>query len=272
MHRDPVDRWMAALFGVALTGSIVSGSPAAAQVSMDNSALDALRTPQPHVAAPARRRPPSRPPIRSPAQTATQPSETPSAAAPSKPAAAPTAAARPVKPTIPLAPPAIAALPPPIVVPLEHPPPLPTVPLANDAPGAATPIAGGLRVTFGPDRADLNPATVDALRTFAHAQANQSDTSINIYAYATGRPEDPSTPRRLSLERAMAARAVLMNEGVPSPRIYPRALGPTGGSTDPDRVDVTTGSHTPPPVTLPVTPPVTPPVTLPTAPPRGSAG
>ena len=147
-----------------------------------------------------------------------------------------------------------------MVVPLEHPLPPPQIPFADDAPGAATPIAGGLRVTFGPERADLNPATVAALRDFAHAHAAQPSTSININAYATGSAEDPSTPRRLSLERALAARAVLLNEGIPSPRIYPRALGPTGGSTDPDRIDVTAGSPTPPAVTLP------------TAPPRGSAG
>jgi hypothetical protein len=55
-------------------------------------------------------------------------------------------------------------------------------------------------------------------------------------------PEDPSTARRLSLGRALAARAVLINEGIPSTRIYPRALGATGGDTDRDRVDVTTGT------------------------------
>ena len=111
-----------------------------------------------------------------------------------------------------------------------------------------------MRITFGAERADLNPATVKTLRDFAEQQVDQSLTSINIYAYAAGSPDDPSTPRRLSLERALAARAVLMAAGIPSPRIYPRALGPLGGDALPDRVDVVAGASTPPPSESPATP------------------
>ncbi len=248
-----------ALAAGAALAVIASSTPASAQVTMDNSALDALRAPsQAPRPLPTPRpapRPSSRPaPARKPADDAAASVNGPVSRPVTMPAGPPApaavkpsvTAAKPAKPAIPAAPPAIAALPPAVVVPLAHPPPLPPVNVVDDAPGAAKPIAGGLRVTFGTDRADLNPATVAALRDFAHRQAEQPQGSINIYAYATGRPEDPSTPRRLSLERALAARAVLMKEGIPSPLIYPRALGPTGGSTDPDRVDVTTGSPTPP--------------------------
>ena len=117
---------------------------------------------------------------------------------------------------------------------------------ASDAPGAASQIANGVRVTFGPDRYDLNPATEAALRELARTLKDK-DTSINVYAYAAGSSEDPSTPRRLSLARALAARAVLMSEGIASPRIYPRALGPQGGDADHDRVDVVAGNPSPPP-------------------------
>ncbi len=219
---------------VILAGVLLCSAPAGAQVTTNQGALDALgkpaRTPAPHRPHPAAH-------SRTPAPAA----QAGPTAKPDKPAAA----AKP-PPTVPTTPPAILALPPPVVVPLAHPPLEPTVPVADDAPGDATRIAGGLRVTFGPDRADLNPATVAALRDFARGLVEQSGTSISILAYATGSPDDPSTPRRLSLSRALAARAVLIQAGIASPRIYPRALGPAGGNADPDRVDVVTGAPTPP--------------------------
>ncbi len=212
---------------VLLAGLLLPLAPASAQVTTNTGALDAL-APQPAPRHPAPHRPAARPAP----PTAPRPAQ---AAAPAKP----------IKPAIPVSPPAILALPPAVAVPLAHPPPPPVVPLADDAPGAASPIQNGVRVTFGPDRADMTAATAAALAKFADGLLGQSTTSINIFAYAAGSPDDPSTPRRLSLQRALAARAVLMQAGIPSPRIYPRALGPAGGD-EPDRVDVTTGSSTPP--------------------------
>jgi len=137
-------------------------------------------------------------------------------------------------------PPAIAALPPPMPVPAPRPQAPPVVSVAADAPGTATPLPGGLRITFGADRSDLNPATEAALRELARS-LRTSDKGINIYAFAGGSVDDPSTGRRLSLARALTARAVLITEGIPSTRIYPRALGTTADETDRDRVDVTAG-------------------------------
>lgn len=223
---------------VILAGMLLGSAAAGAQVTMNQGALDALPREKPH-----RRPTPHRAPRPAPQA---QPAPQSAAPPPTPPPPQVTAPAKPAKPAIPATPPAILALPPPTPVPLAHPPPPPTVPVADDAPGEARAIAGGVRVTFGPDRVDLNPATVAALRDFARGLAAQSGTSVNIYAYAAGNPEDPSTPRRLSLERALAARAVLLDEGIASPRIYPRALGPAGGSADPDRVDVVAGPPTPP--------------------------
>jgi outer membrane protein OmpA-like peptidoglycan-associated protein len=120
------------------------------------------------------------------------------------------------------------------------------VPLAADAKGSPTAIAGGLRVTFGPDSSDLNPATDAAIRDLAARLKPQDTTTITINAYAAGTPDDASTARRLSLARALAARAVLINAGIPSTRIYPRALGAAGGDAGPDRVDVVAGPPGPP--------------------------
>lgn len=100
-------------------------------------------------------------------------------------------------------------------------------------------MAGGVRATFGADRSDLNSVTEAAIRSFARP-LKATQQAVNVAAYAAGSADDPSTPRRLSLARALAARAVLINEGIPSTRIYVRALGPAGGDGPPDRVDVST--------------------------------
>ena len=129
---------------------------------------------------------------------------------------------------------------------------MPVVPIAADAPGEATPIPGGVRVTFGPDRADLNPVTEPALRNFARS-VKAEQAAVNVVATAAGSADDPSTPRRLSLSRALAARAVLITEGVASTRIYVRALGASGPPDGPpDRVDVSAGPPgAPPPAAVP---------------------
>ena len=223
---------------VLLAGLLLPLTPAGAQVTTNDNALESLG---PQSASPTTRPAPRRPAAR-PAQSSSRPTASHPPAQAAAPAAAP---AKPVKPAIPVSPPAILAIPPAVAVPLAHPPPAPVIPLAEDAAGTVSPIQHGLRITFGPDRADMTAATAATLTKFADGLLDQSTTSINIFAYAAGSADDPSTPRRLSLQRALAARAVLLKAGIPSPRIYPRALGPAGGD-DPDRVDVTTGSPTPP--------------------------
>lgn len=271
----------------ALSATVASAidpliAQAVAQVTTDPSALDALRKPSP----PARRHhvPRRRAPARHPAEAAPETAKPETAKAetakpgatkpetakpeatkpriaepPAKPPAEPPRPAQPGKPAVPAIPPAILALPPPIQVPTAHPPPLPTAPVANDAPGDATAIPGGVRITFGEGRADLNPATEAVIRDFGQSQVAKPDQPITVYAYAAGSREDPSTPRRLSLERALAARAVLIHAGIPSPRIYPRALGATGGTGEPDRVDVVAGAPAPTEPDAPTPQPAVPP-------------
>jgi hypothetical protein len=143
-------------------------------------------------------------------------------------------------PQVPLAPPANPVIaPPPIVLPVHPPPPPPPIPVRKDAPGAATPIPEGIRITFGAAISDLNPATLAAIRALAaEAQANPN-VVIGVTAWAPGSPDDPSTPRRLSLDRALAARAVLINAGIVSERIRTIAKGMIDIGTAPaDRVDI----------------------------------
>jgi outer membrane protein OmpA-like peptidoglycan-associated protein len=165
---------------------------------------------------------------------------------PPKPAAGThLAAPAPPQVRVPLGPPPGPVLPPPLIVPIRPPAPPAPAPVAADAPGAAAPIPDGLRVTFGEGRADLNPGTETALRTLAHRAP--AETSFTVAAFAPGAPEDPSTPRRLSLSRALTVRSVLMAEGIPSVRVYVKAFGASHGVEDgpADRVDVTLASANP---------------------------
>ena len=148
---------------------------------------------------------------------------------------------------MPLTPPPAPVLPPPLVVPTRPPaPPSPAV-VTADAPGSVAHIPDGVRITFGESRSDLNPATESALRLLAHAAP--AEASFNVAAFAPGIPEDPSTPRRTSLSRALTVRSVLIAEGVTSMRIYVKALGAGAGLADgpEDRVDVTVMTPPPPP-------------------------
>jgi outer membrane protein OmpA-like peptidoglycan-associated protein len=124
---------------------------------------------------------------------------------------------------------------------------------------AAAATANGLRVTFGKDVTDLSPAIADQIKALLQSVPDSGTgtaetKSFEVVAYATGTPSDPSTARRLSLSRALAVRSVLLADGVPSARIYVRALGsqsgaPQSGASEPrgslsgdapaDRVDLT---------------------------------
>ncbi len=232
---------------------------AAAQVSVNSGALDQLtpaapaeHRPAPHRAAPRR------------AVRRARPVHPATPAHSQAPASAHTAPARPpVAPPVQVAPaaPPAAVLSPPVVSAQPRPAPPALAPIVPDAAGVAAQIPGGIRVTFGSGKVDLNAATDGALHAFAKSVAADPAKSVNLYAYAAGAPDDPSTPRRLSLSRALAVRAILINEGIASTRIYPRALGATATASDgpPDRVDVTIVGAVPPPAAPAAAPPAAPP-------------
>jgi outer membrane protein OmpA-like peptidoglycan-associated protein len=98
-------------------------------------------------------------------------------------------------------------------------------------------------VVFGAGRADINPAVDTAIRNLTRGTGPVAPdaTSYTVTTYAAGVPEDPSTPRRLSLSRALTVRSVLISQGVPSVRIFVKAFGPASpGFADgpPDRADI----------------------------------
>ncbi len=233
--------------------------PARAQVTVDLHALDQLhggaQTSPSHLARnppkprksqhtaekPARHKPP-------PPSEAAEHRKYPAPAATEQPTAAPppaTAAAPPPPPAVlPGGPP-----PPPVrLTPIEPEPASAQSPpaakpdapvVAADAGGGPAPIKEGVRVTFDGGRSDLSPASEAGLKSFVAAAPKSDATSFNVLGFAAGAPEDPSTPRRLSLSRALAVRSVLMAQGIASTRIYVRALGGAPPGAPPDRVDVT---------------------------------
>ncbi len=203
--------------------------PALAQVTTDDSALKAI-TPTAPAGAPSHQSTASGPSL--PQSRAHRPAHrAPTTAHAAKPA---------LPPQVPLAPPPNPViLPPPQVLPV-HAPVLPPAITPNPAaPTTATTIASGTRLVFGAGNADLNQATLDALQAVAASAKADPEMQITITAWAPGVPEDPSTPHRLSLDRALAARAVLIHAGIASERILAIAKGANdiaGGP--PDRMDV----------------------------------
>lgn len=168
---------------------------------------------------------------------------------PAKPVPPKTALPKPPL-VVPPTPPVVPAVPPPIAVPVRPVPPPSPVPVVANAPGVVAAIAGGQRITFGETGSDLNPATEAAIRATVHSAPPGPNTTFTISAFAAGTPEDASTSRRLSLSRALAVRSVLIAEGIPSVRIYVKALGtttPAFADGPADRVDIVVAAPEPTP-------------------------
>jgi outer membrane protein OmpA-like peptidoglycan-associated protein len=168
---------------------------------------------------------------------------------PLRPPAPAVAAARPGQPPVPQAAPPAPVLPPPLIVPTRPPPPPLPPTVSPAAAGDVTKLPEGIRVTFGAGTAALNPETEAALQALAKEAAGAPGTTLSVLAYAADSPDDPSTARRLSLARALAVRSVLITAGLPSMRIYVKALGgaaPGALAGPPDRVDIALATPPPP--------------------------
>lgn len=169
------------------------------------------------------------------AQPATSPAHRKTSAAPVSRAPGPVPALK--RPPVATVPPEIATLPPPVAVPTRPVPKIvPPKPVAG-AVGDAVAIKGGLRLDFGNGSSDLNAGMDQALRAFAR---RAGPGPISLVAYAAPDDADPSTPRRLSLARMLAARAVLIDAGIASEKIYVQehAPEPSGAAGPADRLEI----------------------------------
>jgi len=198
---------------------LTAATPVFAQVTVDLHALQALpeRPAANHLPRPAPPAATSKTPVATrgaaPAVSAPQPTI---------PENVPQTAA--INPIAPPEPPAGSAPPPP--------------PVSEEAATKAAPTTAGLRLTFAPDQSDLSPESITSIKRLTVAAPPGDDTTFNVQAYAPGKPDDPSTARRVSLSRAMAVRSALVADGVPSARIFVRALGEQYGDDPADRVDI----------------------------------
>jgi outer membrane protein OmpA-like peptidoglycan-associated protein len=175
--------------------------------------------------------------------------------APSKPKPAETAAAAPQPAPLPK-PAAAAPAAPALTLPGAAPPPPPPAlaPAAptrlaetTPAPAAAQPPkpapsalpvgADRLTLPFFVQESDLPPAENAMLRDFAQRYGTDAQYVIRAFASQPAGDDDPSTPRRIALERAQSVAAALLQSGAQPDRVRLLALGNAGG-TPADRVEV----------------------------------
>ncbi len=212
---------------------VAIATPASAQVTSSDQSIDALKPP-----AAAQKKSPA-PTTKTTSKKAAKSAHTQHKTTQAKPQLATPANRNALQ--VPPAPPAHPVIaPPPIVLPAHPPPPPPAIPVLPHAAGVATPLPdGGTMITFGPGHAELNPDTLAAIQAIATEALAKPEIIIGITAWAPGTKDDPSTPRRLSLDRALAARAVLINAGIPSQRIRAIAKGMNDiGTASPDRAEI----------------------------------
>jgi len=91
---------------------------------------------------------------------------------------------------------------------------------------------------FAAGSADLSDAAKRQLQNLAKDLVQDSAGRIQLLAFAADSGAGASRARRLSLSRALAVRAFLIDEGVRSTRMDVRALGSNAGDGPADRVDI----------------------------------
>ena len=163
--------------------------------------------------------------------------------APPPPPARVRAAAPPSLPPSPPPSPSRAAPPPPppkttVAPPAVIPAPKPPSAVAS-LPVASLPAGGGLalRIEFSGASARVSRPAQERLERLVPAVI-ASDGRLQLKAYAGKTPETASTSRRLSLDRALTVRRLLIEQGVKSTRIDVRALGVADDRGPAERVDV----------------------------------
>jgi len=154
----------------------------------------------------------------------------------------------PTSPTPPLATPAATAAPAPAPTRIttaaaQAPAPVAAPPVASPPPvqmAAATTVGAGLSaVKFNAGATDLARGPQPTLDAVASRLLGNDNLRVQVIAHATGSADDAMEARRVSLARAVAVRAYLIDKGVRSLRIDVRALGNrSDGGPVVDQVDL----------------------------------
>lgn len=96
-------------------------------------------------------------------------------------------------------------------------------------------------IKFANGATELAPASVSDLKQLASdlsAVLDRGNGQVQLEAFGGAPGDKSSEARRISLKRALAVRAQLIEDGVPPERIDVRALGGADDGGAPDRVDV----------------------------------
>lgn len=143
-----------------------------------------------------------------------------------KPQAEPVNKPAPVLPTVPASPPPVPVFKDAnIVVPLHPPAPPPMPKINKEAKGETRVTPKHTLLIFDENSIDLNESMLKAIMDYANALKQHPNATVFLNAYSHGNADDLSTPRRTALNRGLAIRAVLINQGIPSTRIYLLAKG-----------------------------------------------
>ena len=100
------------------------------------------------------------------------------------------------------------------------------------------PTDGNLRIVFEPTSAEIGPRGDSLISGLSQRLTRDESLRLQIRAYAGGTPESAQQARRLSLDRALAVRLLLIERGVRGTRIDIRALGNNAEDDPRDRVDI----------------------------------
>lgn len=103
---------------------------------------------------------------------------------------------------------------------------------------AAIPGFEDLRILFSGADAAVGPQGTALIMGLSQRLNRDESLRLQIRAYAGGTPEAATQARRLSLDRALAVRSMLIDQGVRGTRIDIRALGNSAPEEPRDRVDI----------------------------------
>jgi outer membrane protein OmpA-like peptidoglycan-associated protein len=109
----------------------------------------------------------------------------------------------------------------------------------SDQPTEA-PAQDKTQIQFAEGSAELPPEATQQLDAIATKLDQDQSLRLQLMAYASGDDDEASRARRISLSRALAVRAYLINKGVRSTRMDVRALGNKVEGDPADRVDIVT--------------------------------
>jgi outer membrane protein OmpA-like peptidoglycan-associated protein len=105
---------------------------------------------------------------------------------------------------------------------------------------AAEPPQDKTQILFPEGSAELPPEATQQLDTIAQKLDQDQSLRLQLMAYASGTEDTASRARRISLSRALAVRAYLIDKGIRSTRMDVRALGNKVEGDPADRVDIVT--------------------------------